>query len=315
MTCNLCKSSNVSLIKKFQPYEDMDWGFDIYDCQNCGVRFAVRDTSINYHEIIHSFEDGPYATHYNKINYLKSIWYDIKQVENFIRKSSPVFEQLLNYIKNKPKDINILEIGCSTGYVTAYLHELGYKKSLGIDISTSVVEFARREFGPFYDVKECEGCKYDVIFHSGLIGCVDTPREFLMHYMEKLNDKGIMLFNAPNVNSVRELNQLWVSTPPPDLTYLFHKNIFVDMFAQKDYKVSITETVSPLIILYKNRFNKPLYEYPRKFTHKQGSFKGETYIKKTIKKIVSFFLRGLIFCRILKYYSDDYGLIVKVEKK
>ncbi len=41
-------------------------------------------------------------------------------------------------VKNSQK-LSILEVGCPTGYVTAYLQNIGYKDSLGTNISSSAI--------------------------------------------------------------------------------------------------------------------------------------------------------------------------------
>lgn len=315
MLCKICNSSEVQKITDFRPYEDKEWCFELFECLNCNTRYFARDSNMNYHEELHSENHSPYSSHYEVAAKLKqTMENDLKKSESFLLRKSPVIQEVLEFIKQKEKNISILEIGCSTGYVTAYLQKLGYKNSLGIDISKSAIEFASLTFGDFYALKE-KNRKYDVIFHTGLIGCVDNPIEFLDHYLNLLNDDGVMFFNAPDIDSVKEMNVIWVSTPPPDLIYLFDQNVFHKFFDNR-YDVLTYKTVSPIVILkkiiYKLR-GKEINVYPRRF-HLNKSKKSKfstTLLKKTLSQLIRFLVR----IKIVKHYPDEYGLIVKVIKR
>jgi len=314
MKCKICASSNIQSLEEFKPYTDKEWKFQMYECLDCLTRFVIREEGICYHEELHSIENSPYKPHYDMAEAIKNLLdKDLNGCREILIKKSPVIEQMLNYIEGKDKNISILEIGCSTGYVVAYLQKIGYTNSLGIDISASAINYASSMFGDFYSLEE-NTKKYDVIFHTGLIGCVDNPLEFLNYYLDLLADKGIMYFNAPDVDSVREVNEIWVSTPPPDLMYLFEKSVFSKILNKK-YKVSITKTISPIIILrkYINQFKKQKNNiYPKRFYLKpKNNIKPKNSV---FKEIVSSIVRLLVYMKVIKYYSDNYGLIVKIEK-
>jgi 2-polyprenyl-3-methyl-5-hydroxy-6-metoxy-1,4-benzoquinol methylase len=314
MHCRICKSLDIKKISIIKPYIDKNWTFELFHCSNCNTRFFTRDQNINYHETLHSDYQSPYESHYETAFKLKQMMQDdLEKSEAALCSKSPVIQEVVSVLKQKNKSISILEIGCSTGYVTAYLQMLGFKNSLGIDISKSAIEFASLTFGNFYAQKE-KNKKYDVIFHTGLIGCVDNPIEFLEYYLSLLNNDGVMIFNAPDVESVQEINENWVSTPPPDLIYLFKKSVFSRFFSPK-YKVSVYKTLTPMAILkkliYKIKGNK-IYEYPKKFhSVKSKKIKLSSKLAKiAFSKIIAF----LVKVKIIKHYSDEYGLIVKIKK-
>ena len=63
--CKICDTIwGVKLLSNFRPYIDVNWIFPIYECENCGVRFAVRDSKESYHELLHTTLGGGYASHY-----------------------------------------------------------------------------------------------------------------------------------------------------------------------------------------------------------------------------------------------------------
>jgi 2-polyprenyl-3-methyl-5-hydroxy-6-metoxy-1,4-benzoquinol methylase len=318
MKCKICASTNTIKIEDFTPYRDKDWVFEIYDCLECHTRFTIRDSAREYHEEIHSIKNSPYQHHYNLAENIKKTLDTPIECKKALIKKSKVLSTLFEYIETTHNfDLSIMEIGCSTGYVTACLQNLGYKNTLGIDISTSAIAYAKETFGNFYALKEPDNMKYDVIFHIGVIGCVTDPIEFLEYYLDKLKENGVMFFNVPNVNSVLELNELWVSTPPPDLIYLFKGNEFKNILSNKSLEVDIIETLSPNSIL-KKYINKlrhhPINVYPRLFITKKSYRSHSTKIKKFMKKIIFSIVEILVKSKILKHFSDEYGLIFSVKK-
>jgi len=327
MKCKICKSNQVEKLKTFIPYYDKEWSFEIFECQECGTRFALRDESINYHEELHSNQDSPYLDHYIMAEKIKALLEknELKKCEKILRNKSPVVVEVLEYISSQDKNISILEIGCSTGYITAYLQKIGYKNTLGIDISSYAIDYAKSTFGNFYALKENNMKKYDVIFHTGVIGCVDNPIDFLNYYLDLLTNGGIMFFNAPNVASVKETGELWVSTPPPDLIYLFDKYVFFKKLDNKNYSIKVRTMFTPLNILRKNinkYKNKKNNIYPRSFYKKNNFYKKNkkfvnsknNLIKHIFKIIISFIIRILVKFNILKAFSDEYGIIIKIKK-
>lgn len=315
MNCKVCNSKKLSVVDTFKPYKDKDWLFQVYDCLDCHTRFAIRDNTINYHNELHSTENSPYLFHYKSAEKIKNLLSnDLEKCKVFLSNKSPVLKEVFDYIQNKDSNIAILEIGCSTGYVIAYLQKIGYQNSLGIDISSSVINYAQSAFGDYYALKEEQGKKYDVIYHTGVIGCVDKPIEFLNYYLSLLNSGGVMFFNAPNVNSIKETNEFWVSTPPPDLIYLFNENVFAKVLDSK-YTISFNKTLSPLVILrkYINKFKKKKNNiYPRKFI--SSKIGNSNSANKLLKGMMKLSIMLLVKINILKHYSDDYGLIYRIDK-
>ena len=151
------------------------------------------------------------------------------------------------------------------------------------------------------------------------MGCVINPFEFLEFYLSLLSKNGIIIFNAPDVDSIKETNELWVDSPPPDVITLFHKDVFVSLLSDK-YEVSMYKTYIPVNILKKyvniilNRKNNI---YPRRFI--QLSLSGEdhsAYIFKTlIKRIAVYFVEFLVNVKLFKRYSNEYGLILSIKNK
>jgi len=317
--CKVCDSSFCKFLGDFKPYKDMKWNFEIFACLNCGSRFALRNPEINYYEILHSTPGSSYRFHYNiatKVKYfLKTDQLD--KCENYLRKVSYKYIEVIDFVKQKNKPPSILEIGCSTGFMTAFFRAKGYDAE-GVDISETAINYAKSMFGPFYSLSP-PAKSYDLIFHLGLIGCVDKPKEFLFNYVQLLKSKGEMVFNAPNVKSPEQFNELWVSTPPPDLVYLFHENSFQHIL-DNQFGVEIRKVYLKGEVVNKNIkkiFGKKYTNYPINFRiNSNKPNKGiMTLLKRILKEFISILCGILYDLNILKYYENEYGLIVTINKK
>ena len=318
MKCKICQSDKIVLKEKFKPYIDVNFEFDIYDCLNCKSRFAIDVELDENKKELHSNNQSPYVEHYKKAEEIKELMEnDLLQCERKLIVNDLLMKKVFKYIeKFNNKNISILEIGCSTGYITAFLQKKGYINSFGIDISSEPIEYAKQTFGNFYGLKE-EEKEYDIIFFTGVIGCVAEPIEFIKHYMSYLSDNGVMLFNAPNVDSVKELDEIWVSSPPPDVIILFEKDSF-NFVLKEFFDVKYFTTFTPVNILlkYLNKLQKKKNNiYPRKFYSENVMKKiKKSKYKQLFKKIILFLIIILVKGKILRNYSDEYGLIYEVKK-
>ncbi|WP_436795769.1 class I SAM-dependent methyltransferase [Actinospongicola halichondriae] len=148
-----------------------------------------------------------------------------------------------------PEQSQVLDVGCSSGYLTAFFLTAGYN-AIGVDVSPTAVSAAAARFGPHFhapDSSEVEAMEpFDAIFHVGTVGCVDDPDSFIRRQLGQLRPGGLLAFNAPNAEAARARGLVWgVSTPPPDLVTLFTPSFFTDRFADiADVRVVI-EKVRP----------------------------------------------------------------------
>lgn len=316
MRCNICGWANPQNLGQFRPFTDVDWDFEIYQCSQCGVRFALRDSNINYHEVLHSSAGSSYSYHYRMAEEVKKMLAlgDVDKCERYVSEVGYKYRQVIRFVKERQKTDELLEIGCSTGFLTALLNASGYKVE-GIDISESAVRYAQDTFGPFYST-HAQKKSYDVIYHLGLIGCVDNPKEFLLNYLKLLKPSGTMIFNAPNVESVIQLAELWVDTPPPDLIYLFSEGSFKKMIdpplnleIQKIYTKE--DTVRKGI---KKLMGKNFYHYPVRFLDvDSGVVHRRANMKRYLTKLFWFTCGLLYHLNVYRKYDADYGLFVLIK--
>jgi SAM-dependent methyltransferase len=321
--CSICNAVNTNCLAEIRPYSDMDWFFKIYECRECGVRFALRDPSINYHEILHCSLGGGYDRHYDIAETVRQYLEtgDLKKCEQYLINTAYTYDELISFVKDiRDKShgpLHTLELGCSTGYMTAFLRHLGCEAE-GIDISKSAITYARKIFGSFYQENPSKE-QYDVIYHLGLIGCVDNPKQFLSYYLSFLKPDGIMFFNAPNIDSPKKKGTLWVSTVPPDLIYLFNESSFQHMLGNAYHVECIKKhkTQGSLI--------KYLTKRKVKNTNSKSNifFPGTQHInntkKKSFKRSINQLLvkadQRLFSLPLFKKYESEYGLFFTITKR
>ena len=317
--CKVCESDHCEFLGDFKPYKDRGWRFEVFGCSNCGSRFILRDPGINYYEILHATPGSSYGYHYDiatKVNnFLKTNRFD--QCERYLKKISYKYSEVIDFVKKKSKPHSILEIGCSTGFMTAFFRACGHEAE-GIDISETAIRYATSSFGPFYSLRPSKE-SYDLIFHLGLIGCIDQPKRFLSDSLRLLKSRGEMIFNAPNVKSPEQLNELWVSTPPPDLVCLFHEKSF-QMILSNQFGVEVRRAYLKNEIVYKNMktlFGRKYTDYPVTFENDRNK-RDEGLIdfaKRCLKRVILSIFGVLYELHILKTYENEYGLIITINRR
>ncbi|MEP2772532.1 MAG: class I SAM-dependent methyltransferase [Fulvivirga sp.] len=322
MKCKICQSNDTTLIEDFTPYVDKDWKFPIYDCNNCFTRFAIRANDINYHNLLHEAKDqNNYNAHY-ELAQMVSVSIDtnkINECERALRKNNHMHGQVLDYIaRNNIKTPRVLELGCSSGYFTAFLNAKGVE-AYGSDISIAAISKAKDIFPNYSAVfsQMPQHDQYDIIFHKGVISCVDNPVEFLESNLKMLKPNGRLIFNMSSVNSTRKLNEIWASTPPPDVIYLFHEKAMKYFIKDtKQYQLTIDKHVNYFMLFKKhlslskgNSFNS----YPRKFSIEKQASKKNLIVSIAVL-VVSTFVRLLVIVKLLKTIDEDFGTVVKIEK-
>ncbi|MCK9225893.1 MAG: class I SAM-dependent methyltransferase, partial [Candidatus Muirbacterium halophilum] len=236
MNCRVCGYKNIKEGYFFRCYQD--YSVNIYRCPECNSLFSDYDRNIYIK--LHNMKDSTYKNHVILAQSI-SVHFkncDFDRIYNELGKSYKNRFVMDEIEKLDNRELKILEIGCSDGYLTSFFIAKGYN-ILGIDVSQDCIDNAKHFFGKkfFKKTEELDNNeKFDVIYHVGTIGCVDNPKEFIEYYADKLNSGGIMFFNAPNVSA---LYGKWINgTLPPDLTILFDP-VKLRCWIDKKYKLKI----------------------------------------------------------------------------
>lgn len=110
--------------------------------------------------------------------------------------------QVTDFITNM--DSSILDLGCGYGRVLKHCYDLGFRRITGIDISSKLIERAKRicPQGQFFqgDIKKLNGVgKFDLVLLCGVIEYLieDTDREALVYEISKhLTSHGKVLLES-----------------------------------------------------------------------------------------------------------------------
>lgn len=316
--CRICKNESVKKLGEYKPYSE--YKYDVYDCPNCGCRFVWRGKDI--HESLHSTPQSPYSFQAVLASEVQNYWQrkETYKLRKFLSKT-PKFKFVIDKILEiSPNDKSILEVGCSKGYLTAYFLLSGYN-IVGVDISPTAIETAIVNFGNHFQVVKDEDFshfgKFDVIYHVGTIGCVNNPIKFTHNLLDILKPNGKLLFNAPNILAVIEMNAIWTTTPPPDLITIFPESFWYKFFLDTpdveityepyDHKSNLTKHLRKLLGMpYIDPKVVSIYDV----NHMPAS--SRPFVKKVGS--IAFRVAPYITRYLIPRYASDFGMFVCMTK-
>lgn len=196
VNCDLCNSENHETLFEFKDYK-------VFECKEC--KLAFTDPKIRLSEA------GFYSCDYFQEKYSKR--YDLKNknksvMNGFARKLQAI-EKYADYVDGIAllclSKGNLLDIGCATGRFLDVAKRSGWNV-LGIDVSVSAVDFARKEFevnAVAQDFLEFESeKKFDVITLHETIEHLVSPMKTLRKVNELLNPKGVLFIMTINRDSL-----------------------------------------------------------------------------------------------------------------
>jgi SAM-dependent methyltransferase len=258
MKCQVCGSSKIKFIDNYCPY--LDYCVDVFDCETCLSRFTPHEADV--HEKLHS-QSSKYFFHEDIEKRTGDLLRqgDVATARSFLAERA-ANSFIMETVESLPSANNLLEMGCSRGYLAAYFLA-NNRNVLGVDISPTAVAAATNSFGDHFcvagDPKIKAGAPYDAIYHVGTIGCVASPIEFTRELLKLLKPGGLLIFNTPNRMSCDLSGRLWLSTPPPDLVNLFHPDLWRNDFsdaADSNVEVLMWQRLSSAYFLRLTRLQK-----------------------------------------------------------
>lgn len=232
--CPVCLKKSIIYTNGENHIFPNGYSAEICDCFLCKARFVLPYKAGNVFEEMHRDANKNTDDYYGvlvKLGQKCSKAYqekDSKAYYQLLKSSSEKFQFIIDYItENFNTKARLLEVGCAEGYLTGYFKLKGYDV-YGTDISKTAIDFCKQNYGNYFfagDIRETEG-EYDVIYHAGMIGVVDFPKELLNKCVDLLKSGGVMIFNAPN--RWRTQNK-WSPTSPPDVRTLYDADTFLHL--------------------------------------------------------------------------------------
>lgn len=147
-------------------------------------------------------------------------------------------------------DMNILEIGCGTGYLLKRLRDMG-AKCTGIEPGNHAIKTANKYdvdiINDYYPSKNIRD-KYDLIIHYGVLEHIEDPITFLKNLSNNLKPSGQIILSVPNVeNSIRT----------GDISMVFHEHF--SYFNMNSLYNTLTYGGLDNINIMGSRFGRALY--------------------------------------------------------
>jgi len=238
LPCNLCGAFVFNTVLDCE-------GFSFVRCESCGL--VQRNPQPVKDEII-----ARYADIYGN-DYLS---YELENEASFLRLQQlalkdagfPDLEKKLlsrnsGFINTAPA---ILDIGCATGAVLAYLKERGWRVT-GVEISPGA-EYGRKTRNldirsiPLEENNFPPEC-FDVVLASHLIEHLNNPRAFLSEINRILKNGGYVFITTPNIGGFqsRVFGSRWRSAIFDHL-YLFSAWTLIQMLKSAGFKKEILRT-------------------------------------------------------------------------
>lgn len=325
MKCRVCDSAAVQSLGTFRPYTD--YSCEVFECDSCLSRYVYGEQAI--YERLHAAHQSPYGAH-DQLGVDAAHFFAFADKQGLYHSlaRTPKNAFVLEKLGADDSYSNMLEIGCSLGYLTSYFILVG-RNVYGTDISTSAINAAKTRFGDHFGVFDIDDIEarapFDAIYHVGTIGCVDDPVGMTNQLLGWLKPGGVLVFNSPDVSSCKETGEIWVrSTPPPDLVTLFHERFWSEYFSGVA-KVSIEKQrlagCENLSIKLREALGKRSWEAPRGalFSDKGQAPKSplgprQRISPRFVRKLVCNLLDLPPFVSFLPRYSAEFGLFVSMSK-
>jgi len=267
--CPICNGDRIKkLYDRYPGYVNKTY-YDIYKCDECKTQFIIApDTPEELYNAIYSLDCIPGYDRYKR--YAVEIMKSTKPL-NYLSNQEVAYRYIFDYLNRVSQKIRILEIGSGLGYMTYALNHAGYH-AIGIDLSKSSIEQAKRRYGNFFinsDLKSFaqknkdESSKYDLIIATELIEHVTDPIQFIRDCIPLLSNQGSILLTTPNYYFE---NKIWETESPPVHRFWFSKKTFEVIANILNLNISfLNDTYSNLIVDYlvasRNR-NDPDLRFP-----------------------------------------------------
>jgi SAM-dependent methyltransferase len=124
-------------------------------------------------------------------------------VEDHIRANEPTRTRRMRYLAPRlPKNADVLEVGCSSGFMLYPLVEAGHRCT-GVEPSGAFSEYLRSRGLPvvtsFEQLPEvARGKRFDVVMHFFVLEHIAQPVAFLNEQLSLLKPGGHLVFEIPN---------------------------------------------------------------------------------------------------------------------
>ena len=166
--------------------------------------------------------------------------------------------------KRTTKTDNILEIGCTYGFLFKYLKD--YENKYGIDISEHAIKQARLlSQGANYQVMNAEKLKFEDTFFQAVLAIdvlehVKNPSKAIKEISRVLKKDGLFIMVTPNIDarSRKERGKDWFAYKDQTHISILPKEQWVDLLRENDLEMIQIGTIDMFDIPYHEKLFKGL---------------------------------------------------------
>jgi SAM-dependent methyltransferase len=196
--CPLCRAEKIDQkVVTSHVYGDESGDRAFYHCNECDVRYQYPGLTVEEEANFYAaeFEAFMSVRAGDEGGWMRAEDHIIANEETRLRR----MKYINQYIGESG---NILEIGCSSGFMLSPLNNLGYN-CIGIEPSGLFNEFVNSRGIDVYDsMKKLEqselGCRFDTIIHFFVLEHIADPLSFLKSQLDLLKPGGKIIFEIPN---------------------------------------------------------------------------------------------------------------------
>ncbi len=250
--CPLCKSnsSNQSVVTK-HVYGDLENKRAFYYCVECDIRYQFPALTAEEES---KFYNAEFESFMSSRSGDSGGW---TGTESHIMANQSTVNRRMKYLLPEIEDAcDILEVGCSSGFMLYPLKESGHN-CIGIEPSGFFSEYVKSREIPVYESIEdlqtaSPDLKFDVIMHFFVLEHIAEPLDFLKRQIDLLKPGGKIIFEIPNaadvlysVYDIQAFERFYWSIAHPwyfsekSLKYLLNKlNVKYDILFDQRYDLS-----------------------------------------------------------------------------
>ena len=197
--CRICKNENQQTLRAENVFGGRE-EHNFWECANCGVIYlypylSKEEEAHFYKKEFEKFMSSRVGDHRDWSNAKRHI---VSNKDQVIRR----WKFLKDGIK---RDKNILEIGCSSGFMMDAFRESGLN-CYGVEPSGEFLEFLKDNrhiaYESLKELRSNEKIKFDMIVHFFVFEHISNPFEFLKETYNMLNDNGVIVMEIPSSTDV-----------------------------------------------------------------------------------------------------------------
>ncbi len=214
-TCPVCGHKGTFELAILTPLEGER--FSLHSCKPCALTYTFPQPS---RELLEKIYSGEYWTRESDVRKRGAIA-RLVHTFNEMRLAATVRPLM----KRLQRGASILEVGCGSGQLAAYMKQKGYKVEV-TDVSRDMLDEIKR----VYDIKGYCGAledihfseTYDALVFNNVLEHIPHPVETLRRAGHLLSPQGLILIEVPNIASLqfRLLRGSWFGLQVPQ--HLFH---------------------------------------------------------------------------------------------